>query len=180
MSDNQYEDETPVLPDSTEIIDENSRIYGQVKWFNTKAGYGFITVCKNYGNLSGKDIFVHYTAISVVNSQYKYLVQGEYVEFSIVKLESEKYEYHAVRISGICGGTIMCEIRRLNVEAAPASVPKRKSNPIMQRQTTNDDVPQTDDDAGFELVTRGKNRIKNKNNRLSQQQHVAPTRRGSS
>lgn len=86
------------------------RITGQVKWFNNKAGYGFITV--NSGEHAKNDIFVHYTAIRVVNSQYKYLVQGEYVEFDLVKSTSDQHEYQAVDISGISGGPLMCESRR--------------------------------------------------------------------
>jgi len=60
------------------------RLVGQVKWFNNKAGYGFITVSD--GEQAGKDIFIHYSTIRVTNSQYKYLVQGEYVEFTLTKL----------------------------------------------------------------------------------------------
>ena len=91
----------------------SKRYFGQVKWFNTKAGYGFITVCKDDTPLANKDIFVHYSALRVLNPQYKYLVQGEYIEFSVVKPESDKYEYHASDVSGILGGNIMCETKRI-------------------------------------------------------------------
>ena len=87
------------------------KVIGQVKWFNIKAGYGFITLVQE-GENKGKDIFVHYSSLKVVNSQYRYLVQGEYVEFHLVKLEGDKYEYHAVDVSGMFGGPIMCEARR--------------------------------------------------------------------
>jgi hypothetical protein len=121
--------------DKLEIF-EKVRFVGQVKWFNTKAGYGFITVCGNNANailieestvegaddlvetcdlLQGKDIFVHYSSINVLNTQYKYLVQGEYVEFNIVKTENDKYEYNSTNVSGIKGGTIMCETRKTTV-----------------------------------------------------------------
>jgi cold shock CspA family protein len=36
---------------------------GRVKWFNSKAGYGFITVTD--GPKSGTDVFVHHSAIKV-------------------------------------------------------------------------------------------------------------------
>ena len=49
------------------------RILGRVKWFNNKAGYGFITVTD--GDRSGKDIFVHHSGIKVGSEQYRYLVQ---------------------------------------------------------------------------------------------------------
>jgi cold shock CspA family protein len=100
------EQDTTVVPLSAE------RLLGQVKWFNNKAGYGFITV--NDGDYSGKDIFIHYSAIRVTNSQYKYLVQGEYVEFSLVKSSTDGHEFQAVDISGVKGGALMCETRRNN------------------------------------------------------------------
>jgi len=98
------EQDTTVVPLSAE------RLLGQVKWFNNKAGYGFITV--NDGDFSGKDIFIHYSAIRVTNSQYKYLVQGEYVEFSLVKSSTDGHEFQAIDISGVKGGALMCETRR--------------------------------------------------------------------
>ena len=85
------------------------RIVGKVKWFNNKAGYGFITV--NDSQFTDKDIFVHYSDINVSNSQYKYLVQGEYVEFLLEKIDSDKHEFKATGVTGINGGTIMCETR---------------------------------------------------------------------
>ena len=85
---------------------------GRVKWFNNKAGFGFITVCD--GAHSDKDIFVHYSSIQVQNSQYKYLVQGEYVDFLLVKPANSEHEFHAVSVSGIKGGNLMCETRRQN------------------------------------------------------------------
>jgi cold shock CspA family protein len=94
----------------------SERLTGMVKWFNNKAGFGFITVSSE-GEYSGKDIFVHYTSIRVNNSQYKYLVQGEYVDFNLVKSENEKHEYHATDVSGVLGGSIMCETRRMALSA---------------------------------------------------------------
>ena len=85
-------------------------VIGKVKWFNNKAGYGFITVTED-GDYNGKDIFTHYTAVKVTNSQYKYLVQGEYVEFELVKPDSGSHEYKAMSVTGISGGELMCETR---------------------------------------------------------------------
>ena len=84
-----------------------NRLTGRVKWFNNTSGFGFITVCD--GEHAGKDIFVHYSSIQVQNEQYKYLVQGEYVEFDIVKPNNGIHEYHAVAVRGVKGGALMCE-----------------------------------------------------------------------
>ena len=46
---------------------------GQVKWFNSEKGYGFIT-----GD-DGTDYFVHYSAI--MGDGYRSLVEGARVEF---------------------------------------------------------------------------------------------------
>jgi CspA family cold shock protein len=88
------------------------RLAGRVKWFNNKSGFGFITVCE--GDQKDKDIFVHYSSIRAESSQYKYLVQGEYVEFNLVKSENENHEFHAADISGIKDGILMCETHRQN------------------------------------------------------------------
>ncbi len=97
-------------PQTTPSQPQSDRLTGQVKWFNTKAGYGFITGCN--GDYANQDIFIHYSSIKVTNSQYRYLVQGEYVEFDVVKTEGDKHEHHAVNVSGLNMGPIMCEARR--------------------------------------------------------------------
>ena len=110
---NQTQTET-----STATSTESATYTGRVKWFNSKAGYGFITVCD--GEHAGKDIFVHFSSINSANPQYKYLVQGEYVDFSVTKPENSDHEYHAVNVGGVKGGNLMCETRRETYTAAAA------------------------------------------------------------
>ena len=92
------------------LVNSSARILGRVKWFNNKAGYGFITA--NEGSKAGSDIFVHHSGIQVSSEQYRYLVQGEYVEFFIVKTEGGAHEFQAGDVSGIRGGKLMCETRK--------------------------------------------------------------------
>lgn len=92
------------------VTPSSERFVGRVKWFNNKAGYGFITVTD--GSRSGSDIFIHHSAIEVENQQYKYLVQGEYVEFELVRTTSTDHEWQASNVNGINGGKLMCETRR--------------------------------------------------------------------
>jgi len=83
---------------------------GRVKWFNNKAGYGFIT--STTGANAGTDVFVHHSGINVESQQYKYLVQGEYVNFVLDKTESGNHEFQASNVNGVNGGKLMCETRR--------------------------------------------------------------------
>jgi CspA family cold shock protein len=94
---------TPAVTTSSE------KFTGRVKWFNNKAGYGFITVTD--GPRTGSDIFVHHSSIKVDAQQYKYLVQGEYTEFSLSSVASSAHEFQAADVSGIKGGKLMCETR---------------------------------------------------------------------
>ena len=50
---------------------------GKVKWFNDAKGYGFIETT------DGKDVFVHFSAISMEG--YKSLSEGQQVEFEAVE-----------------------------------------------------------------------------------------------
>ena len=105
---------------------ESARMIGQVKWFNNKAGYGFITVSD--GANSGKDIFAHFTTIQVGDYQYKYLVQGEYVEFELTPSTNGTHEFQATKISGIKGGMLMCETRQSNRSTRPLETTKSNNN----------------------------------------------------
>ena len=88
---------------------EFKEIIGQVKWFNNTKGYGFITV-RSDCEVQNTDIFVHYSNISeTCSSHYKYLVQGEYVQFDIGKAARGNHEMHALNVCGVLGGTLMCE-----------------------------------------------------------------------
>ena len=82
---------------------------GRVKWFNNKTGYGFLETT------GSPDIFVHHKNLSVKDSQYKYLVQGEYVEFVLQSMDNNKTT--AVNVTGVGGGPLMCETRNLARQA---------------------------------------------------------------
>jgi CspA family cold shock protein len=103
-----------------EIVDRDvvGQYIGQVKWFNDRLGYGFCTVCQ--GADKGKDIFVHHSGIRPVNSNYKTLRKGEYVNFNLTNGHNGP---QAVDVTGICGGSLMCDvvpIRRFHVSPARA------------------------------------------------------------
>ena len=87
------------------------RSTGVVKWFNNKAGYGFLTLVGE--GQTPEDIFVHHTSIVVGTDQFKYLVQGEYVEF-VLSTDAGVHKCQATEVRGVNGGKLMCETQREN------------------------------------------------------------------
>ena len=144
----------------------SSKSTGQVKWFNTKSGYGFITALD--GEHVGKDIFVHYSSIRVTNNQYLYLVMGEYVEFSVVRPEkaakegTAAHEFHAVDISGIKGGMLMCEVRHAYSEDRPPRAKPSETRPASEgkRARPDDSAPRAEGE--FQQVKKRVTRVNKK------------------
>ena len=157
MSTTQEPSSDPSSGPSSEPTVIADRLTGTVKWFNNKAGYGFITVCD--GEFATKDIFVHYSSIRVSNSQYKYLVQGEYVDFTLVKSENDVHEYQATNISGVKGGPIMCETRRtLSTPAPPqgSRTYRPRDSDDSARYEQRRPVSRTNDSEGYTRVERNR------------------------
>ena len=99
--------ETHVVSSSDE--NSNAVTRGRVKWFNNRAGYGFITVSN--GDHKNEDVFVHHSAVQVKQEQYRYLVQGEYVDFKLCAVSGEEHKWQAGEVSGVDGEKLMCETR---------------------------------------------------------------------
>jgi len=93
--------------DSANIIGDN--ILGCVKWFNSKLGYGFITNIS-----SGEDIFVHHTSLQSETENFRYLVQGEYVQFNLAQTRGGSYDKHAVEVTGVLRGRLLCDVHQSN------------------------------------------------------------------
>jgi cold shock CspA family protein len=105
MSESDNSIHFPTTTDKTTV----SKTSGRVKWFNNKSGYGFITI--SAGDHEGEDIFVHHSSITVQKEQYRYLVQGEYVEFVLKEMHDNEHKWQASDVGGISGGKLMCETR---------------------------------------------------------------------
>jgi cold shock CspA family protein len=89
-------------------------VTGRVKWFNNKAGYGFLTTVSD--SKEGGDVFVHHSAIQTKDEQYNYLVQGEYVWFNTETVANKTHEVQASNVRGVYDGPLMCETRTLNTK----------------------------------------------------------------
>jgi cold shock CspA family protein len=98
--------------DTTPNVDSSDLLLGRVKWFNNRAGFGFVTVLS--GDKKNEDVFVHHTGINVDTEQYKYLVQGEYVSFVLKSSDSTDHPYQAGSVKGVLEGPLMCETRNAN------------------------------------------------------------------
>ena len=66
---------------------------GKVRWFNNKKGYGFIQK-----DSDGKDIFVHYSAITMEG--YKTLKTNDPVTFEVVQGEKGPQAANVVAVDG--------------------------------------------------------------------------------
>jgi cold shock CspA family protein len=115
------------------------RIFGRVKWFNNKAGYGFITVVD--GPNAGSDLFIHHSSIMIAIEQYKYLVQGEYVEFTLSSVASGDHKCQAADVTGIRRGLLMCETRQAALDYSQQSHQEQEVQEVQEVQEEEKEKP---------------------------------------
>lgn len=89
-----------------------SELFGRVKWFNHRLGYGFIATIfpENQPETTSQDVFVHHNAIKSEEDSYKYLVQGEYIQFNLVETTNSPYQFQADEVRGIYNGKLLCDV----------------------------------------------------------------------
>ena len=108
---------------------DSTNYVGQVKWFNNRLGYGFITIISE-GDRKNEDIFVHQQHITPKSSDYRSLQQGEYVSFQLgtpdTSEEGAKHVNQAVKVTGVFGGSLMCDQIPRNTPRAPRSAPTHR------------------------------------------------------
>jgi cold shock CspA family protein len=111
---------------------------GQCKWFNDLLGYGFVTVCD--GKDKGKDIFVHHSGIMPLNSNYRTLKKGEYLNFNVV---DGLNGLQAVDVTGINGGPLMCDFVSVTRTTPLHTQPCTPNNSFNTRPTPRSSSPST-------------------------------------
>jgi cold shock CspA family protein len=82
---------------------------GRVKWYNKKLGYGYITELD-----TAEEYYVNNKEIKVKTDCYRYLKEGEYVEFTEHINQKEKKE--ATGVTGIKDKGLMCEVEKERAE----------------------------------------------------------------
>jgi CspA family cold shock protein len=63
---------------------------GNVKWFSSERGYGFIR------QPDGQDLFVHYSAID--SKGFRFLESGQPVEYEVISSNERPEAAHVVKI----------------------------------------------------------------------------------
>jgi CspA family cold shock protein len=106
--------DVPNVHEDMVVIEESiktsvGKTVGQCKWFSDRLGYGFLTVVSD--ELKGKDIFVHHSGIAPLNSKYRTLRKGEYVNFDVHDGDNG---YQASNVTGVYGGPLMCDVITYN------------------------------------------------------------------
>ena len=120
-------------------VDESRLFKGAVKWFNNKAGYGFITVVQDCPaakedfpsapSFVGKDLFVHHSVIHIQEPVFRYLVPGELVVFEVTVPENGKHPYQASNVQAFNGRKLKCELQQSNKRRAPLRTPPSEVEP---------------------------------------------------
>ena len=103
-----------------------SKIVGNVKWFDSRKGYGFVTVVTPNHELLNNDVFVHYSSIQCEN--YKRVYPGEYVEFELEEKNGKKV---CINVTGLFGNKLLSQNENFNYKIYPKK----------------DNVPDEDDEA---------------------------------
>lgn len=128
---------SPDKKDSSNKDYSEQNVVGKVKWFNVKAGFGFIN-----RNDNGQDVYAHYSAIINKNPNHRVrsLADGELVQFNIV--EGSKGA-EASDITGLDGRPVQgseyarpkTTLTRSNSERANSADPKTSSRKLNENSS---------------------------------------------
>lgn len=77
----------------TWINEEDLKMRGTVKWFNNQKCYGFIV------DENGEDVFIHYSGLNMEG--FKYLEEGQTVEFDIMNVEKGRQAFNVTVVESI-------------------------------------------------------------------------------
>jgi cold shock CspA family protein len=78
-----------------DVAPSDGKQIGEVKWFSSEKGYGFVAPLQTPDGPASEDLFVHQSAINAPG--FRSLMEGEWVEFKIVE---ERGKRKAVDVTG--------------------------------------------------------------------------------
>lgn len=84
---------------------------GNVLWFDQKKGFGFVRVLGEDSELTGEEVFVHYSQIEC-DSSYKKLYPGENVSLNVDvnhDASDPKKKYVSTAIAGLYGSKLLVD-----------------------------------------------------------------------
>tara|TARA_B100001093_G_scaffold520200_1_gene613577 strand:+ start:3269 stop:3631 length:363 start_codon:yes stop_codon:yes gene_type:complete len=110
----------------------DDKVMGCVKWFSSKKGYGFVTIISPDHELTGKDIFLHYSNISV-DSNYRKVFPGEYVETKVSQADDGRNV--CTDVSGLYGGNLLIQNETYRYKLLPK----------VDNQSVSENVEDTED-----------------------------------
>ena len=113
-----------------------SRVVGNVKWYDTKKGFGFVTLVTPELENTGNDIFVHFSNVNVVDG-YRRLFPGEYVEFELGQADDGRSV--CLNVSGLFGGNLLCQNDDHRFKVFPKRRPVEQTEGVEGAEGAEDD-----------------------------------------
>ena len=111
-------------------------LIGSVKFFDTKKGWGFITVLTQDLPQSNSEVFVHFSNLNVQGDNYKRLFPGEYVSFSMGK--SDRGKDTCIDVCGIMGGPLLTDHPEHRYKTYPKNYDQGHSRSAEARKPQNE------------------------------------------
>ena len=118
-----------------------TRVIGTVNWFDSKKGFGFITVATPETEHTGKDIFVHFSNVNSKEDNYKRLYPGEYVECE-VRDTSDNRGPGCFEVTGPYGGNLLTDNDKHRYKVYPKH--NNYKNEGQQEQSEEQDAVEDD------------------------------------
>jgi len=119
-------------------------LIGSVKFFDTKKGWGFITVLTQDLPQSNSEVFVHFSNLNVQGDNYKRLFPGEYVSFSMGK--SDRGKDTCIDVCGIMGGPLLTDNPEHRYKIYPKNYDNHSQGNQGQSRSAEARKPQNEDE----------------------------------
>tara|TARA_B100000575_G_C23034564_1_gene595546 strand:- start:445 stop:804 length:360 start_codon:yes stop_codon:yes gene_type:complete len=117
----------------------SDRIVGCVNWFDSKKGFGFVTVLTPELDQTGNDLFIHFSNIQV-EDDYKRVYPGEYIEFELG--QSPDGRPCCTSVTGLYGGNLLTQNKDHKYKIFPKNRRENEENNSEENEEENDNPEQ--------------------------------------